>query len=285
MAPEVMEQVHGYDTKADLWSLGITALELAFGYAPYAKYPPMKVLLKTIQEDPPSFHTYDNDDDEWLHPQDRSGSWSDSFRDMTSWCLQKNPKNRPNCDELLAHKHLLLLKDVSILAEYKRKIKEEILDKISDVGTEETDNVGIYSTNLNHSADKSDIPITIVTESNDDTRRTAWVFPEISEKRPSGTTWIFSDGSNISVSADEALGRKDQEVTESDFFDQFEKETQGEHFKHPSRRNSAQNSSKVRENSNDLQNTSSSEDDINAFMDHFEQETGGEDFRKSRNIE
>mmetsp|Transcript_17775 Transcript_17775/g.35096 ORF Transcript_17775/g.35096 Transcript_17775/m.35096 type:complete len:525 (-) Transcript_17775:1872-3446(-) len=94
MAPEVMEQTDAYDEKADIWSFGITALELAKGYAPYARLAPMRVLLATIQNPPPSLRSYDD----W---QQTKSKFSRHFREIITLCLQRNPANRPSASTLL----------------------------------------------------------------------------------------------------------------------------------------------------------------------------------------
>lgn len=112
MAPEVMEQLDGYDHKADIWSLGITALELAKGSAPYAKYPPMRVIVLTIEEDPPSLKSYDNDRFNFStlishFSRQRTGApFSKLFEDFVKKALNKVPSQRASAAELLKHKFL-----------------------------------------------------------------------------------------------------------------------------------------------------------------------------------
>ncbi|KAL1556403.1 non-specific serine/threonine protein kinase [Salvia divinorum] len=91
MAPEVLQPGTGYDFKADIWSFGITALELAHGHAPFSKYPPMKVLLMTIQNAPPGLD------------YDRDKRFSKSFKEMVAMCLVKDQTKRPTAEKLFKH--------------------------------------------------------------------------------------------------------------------------------------------------------------------------------------
>ncbi|KAJ3812091.1 kinase-like protein [Lentinula aff. lateritia] len=89
MAPELI-QGKQYDSSADIWSFGITALELTQGRPPRSREPPQKVLLRTIQDDPPTL--------------DRDGGtykYSKGFQEMVESCLVKDPSKRPTAQQLL----------------------------------------------------------------------------------------------------------------------------------------------------------------------------------------
>ena len=85
--------------QADIWSLGITAIELAKGEPPYSDLHPMRVLLQIPKNRPPQL------------PE----NYSKPFREFVEACLQKNPEHvsQMNDDEKCFHLMNILLETIS----------------------------------------------------------------------------------------------------------------------------------------------------------------------------
>jgi hypothetical protein len=88
MAPEVVNGSE-YDSRADVWSLGITLLECADGVPPYLDLPPLKAMLAITTSEPPRLK----------HPE----RWSKEFNHLIEACLRRDPKKRPTSEQLLMH--------------------------------------------------------------------------------------------------------------------------------------------------------------------------------------
>ncbi|XP_027031636.1 serine/threonine-protein kinase 3 [Tachysurus fulvidraco] len=100
MAPEVIQEI-GYNCVADIWSLGITSIEMAEGKPPYADIHPMRAIFMIPTNPPPTFR--------------KPELWSDELTDFVKKCLVKNPEQRATATQLLQHPFIMSAKPVTIL--------------------------------------------------------------------------------------------------------------------------------------------------------------------------
>ncbi|KAM6915935.1 STE20-like serine/threonine-protein kinase [Xenentodon cancila] len=127
MAPEVVmcetSKDRPYDYKADIWSLGVTLIELAQIEPPNHEMNPMRVLLKIAKSEPPTL----------MHPS----RWSPEFSDFLRKALDKNVDNRWSAAQLLQHPFVTTVTDSKPLREVIAEAKAEVTEEIEDSKEEE----------------------------------------------------------------------------------------------------------------------------------------------------
>ncbi|XP_077426131.1 STE20-like serine/threonine-protein kinase isoform X2 [Vanacampus margaritifer] len=147
MAPEVVmcetSKDRPYDYKADIWSLGVTLIELAQIEPPNHEMNPMRVLLKIAKSDPPTL----------MQPS----RWSPEFNDFLKRCLDKNVDNRWSAAQLLQHSFVSNVTGSKplreIIAEAKAEVTEEIEEHKEEEEEEETE------PNMGHKRAPSDVSV------------------------------------------------------------------------------------------------------------------------------
>ncbi|XP_041808252.1 serine/threonine-protein kinase 10 [Chelmon rostratus] len=122
MAPEVVmcETMKDapYDYKADIWSLGITLIELAQIEPPHHELNPMRVLLKIAKSEPPTL--------------EQPHKWSQEFKDFLKKALDKNPETRPTAAQLMGHPFVSSVTSNRPLLELVAEAKAEVMEEIED---------------------------------------------------------------------------------------------------------------------------------------------------------
>uniref|UniRef100_A0A8C6WQL7 non-specific serine/threonine protein kinase n=1 Tax=Neogobius melanostomus TaxID=47308 RepID=A0A8C6WQL7_9GOBI len=127
MAPEVVmcetSKDRPYDYKADIWSLGVTLIELAQVEPPNHEMNPMRVLLKIAKSEPPTL----------MHPS----RWSPEFSDFLRRSLDKNVDHRWSTAQLLQHPFVTSVTDSKPLRELIAEAKAEVTEIIEESKEEE----------------------------------------------------------------------------------------------------------------------------------------------------
>ncbi|KFZ48960.1 STE20-like serine/threonine-protein kinase, partial [Podiceps cristatus] len=170
MAPEVVmcetSKDRPYDYKADIWSLGITLIEMAQIEPPHHELNPMRVLLKIAKSDPPTLA--------------QPSKWSSDFKDFLKKCLEKNVDARWSATQLLQHPFVTVTSNKPIrelIAEAKAEVTEEVEDGKDEDEEEETEN------SLQLPADKrASSDLSIASSEEDKLSQNASVLESLSEK-------------------------------------------------------------------------------------------------------
>lgn len=117
MAPEVILAMDEgqYDGKVDVWSLGITCIELAERKPPYFNMHAMSALYHIAQNNSPSLDVAND-------------CWSDTFRDFVDACLRKSPSERRSSKELLGHHYVTRQRSPNVLVDLIQRTKAAVRD-------------------------------------------------------------------------------------------------------------------------------------------------------------
>eukprot|EP01119_Soliformovum_irregulare_P013308 TRINITY_DN3526_c0_g1_i1.p1 TRINITY_DN3526_c0_g1~~TRINITY_DN3526_c0_g1_i1.p1 ORF type:complete len:1045 (-),score=343.24 TRINITY_DN3526_c0_g1_i1:27-3161(-) len=101
MAPEIIQE-SPYGTKVDIWSLGITAIELAQLKPPHWEHGSIRALFLIATKASPTL--------------DEPSKWSKDFNDFLGKCLQRNSQDRPDASELLGDTFIKMAGNSTVLA-------------------------------------------------------------------------------------------------------------------------------------------------------------------------
>ncbi|KAF5905451.1 serine/threonine-protein kinase 10-like, partial [Clarias magur] len=127
MAPEVVmcetSKDRPYDYKADIWSLGVTLIEMAQIEPPNHEINPMRVILKIAKSDPPTL----------MQPS----KWSPEFSDFLRRALDKNLESRWSAAQLLQHPFVSSITDNKPVRELIAEAKAEVTEEIEELKEDE----------------------------------------------------------------------------------------------------------------------------------------------------
>lgn len=143
MAPEVVEE-SGYDARADIWSLGITAIEMAEGHPPLHEVHPMRAIFMIPSKPPPTLTC----------PEE----WTPSFIEFVGFCLVKDPSVRKSATVLLESTFINQAKPPSSLSPITQEVLAILATgrRASDSGVDNSTDARAQSKQYNDSDGSSD---------------------------------------------------------------------------------------------------------------------------------